>query len=107
MMTSIVTGKRQLTVPAKIARILSIDTGTKVEWLEGNKPDEVILKVKPSRSQLLDRLEKISSKYRGRGPDSSVVLDQERELADRNTPDESRVAEERTTYKAVSRRRKK
>jgi bifunctional DNA-binding transcriptional regulator/antitoxin component of YhaV-PrlF toxin-antitoxin module len=106
-MISMVTGKRQLTVPAEVARSLSIDTGTEVEWLEGNRPGEVILKVRPSRSQQLSRLREIGGKYKGKGSDSSMILDREREQSDRDSAGGFGVAENRTKYKAVSRRRKK
>ena len=103
-MISTVTGKRQLTVPARIARLLSICAGTQVEWITGDKPGEVLLKVKPSRAELLRRLSEIGRKYSGTGEDACAILERERALDDAGRSGVLYVAEEKPKYRVAGRK---
>lgn len=81
-MTTVVTGKRQLTVPLDIARKLNIETGTAIEWEPGKDGASMLLRIKPSRRQLLDRVQAIGRKYRDRGGDSARILERLRDEDD-------------------------
>ena len=72
-----VTGKRQLTIPAAIARELNIEPGAKVEWRIG-EDQTVILRAITSRYELAKRLEGILRPYLQPGDDPIGDLIRER-----------------------------
>lgn len=81
-MTTIVTGKRQLTVPAEIAGRLGIEAGTRVEWSRARKSNQVIITVQPSRGQLLGKIERLGRKYKGKAGNWAKEISEERERED-------------------------
>jgi len=54
MVISIVTGKNQLTLPAKLARLLDIHPGSRIQWEVGAE-GTLVLRPLPSRSELAAR----------------------------------------------------
>ncbi|HEY52047.1 MAG TPA: AbrB/MazE/SpoVT family DNA-binding domain-containing protein [Caldilineae bacterium] len=50
-MITTVTGKNQITIPAKLVRRLNIRSGTRIDWSLG-EDDELIAKPLPSRGSL-------------------------------------------------------
>ena len=82
-MVTTVTGKRQITIPAKIACTLGIETGTRIEWSPNADRGIVTLTVKPGRKQLLERAQAIGRKYRNKGEDTANILERMREHDDR------------------------
>lgn len=87
-MTTVVTGKRQLTVPIDIARELGIESGTRVEWKRTREPNQVVLTVQPNRRQLLERVQEIGRKYQNKGEGSARILERLREKEERERTDE-------------------
>jgi AbrB family looped-hinge helix DNA binding protein len=79
--TTVVTGKNQLTIPAAIARALDIEAGTEMQWevIEGRG---VILRPVLSRAEQLKRLEGMFTDLFPPGSDPIGDLIRERELAD-------------------------
>jgi len=68
-MTTTLTGKNQITVPAEIARKLGLTPGSKLNWTVGNKPNKIIITIKPSRKQLLEEVRAIGRKVKRSGVD--------------------------------------
>jgi AbrB family looped-hinge helix DNA binding protein len=82
-MTTTLTGKNQITVPAEIAQKLGLEAGTQFDWAFGTKRNKIVITVKPTRKQLLARLREISRKYRKSNQDPIGELLREREEDDR------------------------
>lgn len=98
MMTSTVTGKRQVTVPAEIARDMGIEVGSRLEWRENSDKKSVVVTVLPGPQQMLEQAQQIARKCRG--PSSSQWLKAERERDDHDRVADLRVAERPAAYKA-------
>jgi bifunctional DNA-binding transcriptional regulator/antitoxin component of YhaV-PrlF toxin-antitoxin module len=81
-MTTVVTGKRQITVPVEIARDFGIEVGTRVEWGRTRNPNQIVITVQPSRGQLLDKIAAIGRKYKNKKGDWVKELCEEREHDD-------------------------
>ena len=54
-MITTVTGKNQITIPAKLARELAISPGTKLDWTKG-EAGVLVVKIIPNRAELARRL---------------------------------------------------
>jgi AbrB family looped-hinge helix DNA binding protein len=54
-MITTVTGKNQITIPAKLARELNITTGTRLDWAKGDE-GFLVVKIVPNRAELARRL---------------------------------------------------
>jgi bifunctional DNA-binding transcriptional regulator/antitoxin component of YhaV-PrlF toxin-antitoxin module len=78
-MVTQVTGKNQVTIPATIAREYGIEVGSRIDWLPGDKPNEIRVQIQPTTSERLRCVRKIGAKYAGRVPDSGVLLSQVRD----------------------------
>ena len=73
-METTVTTKNMVTIPQALARKLGIRPGWKLDWREGQAPDEIVVTVIPDRAELGRRL-------RGRGKAFSPERDSAAELA--------------------------
>ena len=79
MMVTLVTGKNQVTIPARLARERGIEAGSRVEWLSGSKPNELRLRVQPGRKALLRAVRELGDRCAGRGPSALKTLARLRE----------------------------
>jgi AbrB family looped-hinge helix DNA binding protein len=59
-MTTTLTGKNQVTVPAEITQKLGLTPGTLFDWKLTDDPKQIIIRIRPSRRELLTRLEEIA-----------------------------------------------
>ena len=66
-MTTTLTGKNQVTVPAGIARRFGLAAGTQFEWGVGDQPNQIILTIRPTRKQLLERVRRLGRKAKRPG----------------------------------------
>lgn len=62
-MTTKVTGKNQITIPAKIAREYDIHPGTELAWNKGTDDNTIMIKIMPSVDEQLDRIREDVAKY--------------------------------------------
>jgi bifunctional DNA-binding transcriptional regulator/antitoxin component of YhaV-PrlF toxin-antitoxin module len=83
-MSTTLTGKNQVTIPAELVREMGLEPGTKLEWLKGDTPGVIIIKVQPSIRQLLRRAREIGTELKRQNPawDPIAELDAERERED-------------------------
>ncbi len=51
-MTTTVTGKHQITIPASLATAYDLKPGSRIEWLAGDVPDEIRCRIVPAPSTL-------------------------------------------------------
>lgn len=77
-MTTIVTGKNQITIPAEVARKLGIHRGSRLEWEIATGRRQAVLKVQPSRGELARALLGAGRKYLKPGDDPIAELIAER-----------------------------
>ena len=82
-MTTTLTGKNQITVPAEITRRLGLAAGAQFDWAVSDQPDQITITIKPSRKQLLERVRAIGRKFRKPGQDPVADLIRAREEEDR------------------------
>jgi AbrB family looped-hinge helix DNA binding protein len=55
-MTTTVTRKNTVTIPAEMGRKLGIKPGCRLEWQPGEGKDEILVRVIPNRGELARRL---------------------------------------------------
>lgn len=55
-MTTTITGKNQITVPASIVARFGLRPGTRIEWVAGESDDEFRCRVVPDPAKLAQRL---------------------------------------------------
>ena len=77
-MVTMVTGKRQVTIPAAIAVAAKIETGTRFDWELSKNGREIRLKILPNRRQLLDSVRGAGRKYLKPGESFVAGLIEER-----------------------------
>jgi bifunctional DNA-binding transcriptional regulator/antitoxin component of YhaV-PrlF toxin-antitoxin module len=82
-MTTTLTGKNQITVPAEITQKLGLTAGAQFDWAVGDQPNKITITIQPSRKQLLERVRELGRNYRKPGPNSIADLVREREEDDR------------------------
>jgi len=63
-MTTTLTGKNQVTVPVEIAHKLGLTPGAQLDWAIGDKPNKIIVTIKPTRKQMLERIRELGRKCR-------------------------------------------
>jgi AbrB family looped-hinge helix DNA binding protein len=81
-MITTVTGKNQITIPAKLARQLGIQPGQRIDWSIGD--DGVLTgRLLPSRSELARQAAGMGQKWLKEGIDPIADLVEERENADK------------------------
>jgi bifunctional DNA-binding transcriptional regulator/antitoxin component of YhaV-PrlF toxin-antitoxin module len=78
-MKTTVTGKNQVSIPARIARKHGIRPGCQLEWSEGSQPDELIVRVLPPREEAAQRLLGAGRRWLAAGADPVRGLVEERE----------------------------
>jgi AbrB family looped-hinge helix DNA binding protein len=80
-MTTTVTQKNMVTIPAEVGRKLGIRPGWKLDWQPIEGRDEILVRVIPDRSELARRLCGLGADL---APERDAVgeLDQERERED-------------------------
>lgn len=79
-MTTTLTGKNQVTVPAEIAREFGMGPGTKLDWSAGEKPGTILVTVQPSVRQMIDRLQEIGRSFKGRDLVAELIKEREEEM---------------------------
>ena len=62
-MTTTVTGKNQITIPAAIAARMNITQGSRLFWKSGRKPDQLLIQILPGRAELAKRLMGSGSRF--------------------------------------------
>jgi AbrB family looped-hinge helix DNA binding protein len=65
-MTTTLTGKNQVTVPAEIAREFGLTPGSKLDWSKGKTPGTIVVKVQPSKRQLVDQIQELGRQIKNR-----------------------------------------
>lgn len=55
-MTTTVTGKNQITVPASIVARFALRPGSRIEWVAGEADDEFLCRIVPEPAELAKRL---------------------------------------------------
>ncbi len=55
-MTTTVTGKNQITIPAAMAARMNIAQGSRLFWKAGRKPDQMVVRVLPGRAAMARKL---------------------------------------------------
>jgi AbrB family looped-hinge helix DNA binding protein len=68
-MTTTLTGKNQITVPAEITQKLGLAAGTQFDWAVGDQPNQITITIKPTRKQLLQRIRELGRKAKRPGVD--------------------------------------
>ena len=76
-MITTVTQKNMVTIPAEVGRMFGIKPGFQLDWEPGIKPNEMVVKVLPSRDVLAVQLRGMGRKY-AKGRDLATELDDER-----------------------------
>ena len=82
-MTTTLTGKNQITVPAEITQKLGLAAGAQFDWAVGDQPNKITITIKPTRKQMLERVRAIGRKFKKPGQDPIADLIREREEDDR------------------------
>lgn len=77
-MTTTLTGKNQITVPAQITRKLGLTPGARFDWAVSHQPNKIIITIKPTRKQLLGEVRAIGRKFKQPGHDPIGDLIRER-----------------------------
>ena len=81
-MITTVTGKNQVTIPARLARQLGIQPGHRLDWSIGQ--DGVLtVRILPSRRELARQAAGMGRQWLGEGVDPIADLIEERENADK------------------------
>lgn len=83
-MVTMVTGKNQVTIPARLAREHSIEAGSRIEWLSGSKPNELRLRIQPGRKALLHAVQALGNRYADRGTSAIDTLKKIRDEDERD-----------------------
>jgi bifunctional DNA-binding transcriptional regulator/antitoxin component of YhaV-PrlF toxin-antitoxin module len=79
-MESTVTTKNMISIPVAVARKMGIRPGWKLEWVFGDKPDELKVKVIPDRIEMAKRLfGKGENLARGRDVLAELIREREEE----------------------------
>jgi bifunctional DNA-binding transcriptional regulator/antitoxin component of YhaV-PrlF toxin-antitoxin module len=84
-MTTTLTGKNQVTVPAEIAREMGLEAGVRFNWSRGEEPGTLVIHVQPSQRQLLDRAQELGRRlkngpFKGRDVVAELVAERAREI---------------------------
>ena len=82
-MTTLVTGKNQVTIPAEVSRELGITRGSCIEWKLTPGRRQVVMVVMPSRGELARSAQGAGKKYIKPGDDLMKELITMRESEDK------------------------
>ncbi len=78
-MTTTLTGRNQITIPAALARAYDLKPGTRIEWLAGDAEDEILCRILPDPAQAAKQLRGAGKKHLKPGDESpSRALAKER-----------------------------
>ena len=66
-MTTTVTGKNQITIPASLAVAHRLKPGSRIEWLPGDAPDEIRCRIIPDPATLAAELRGAGRRHLRRG----------------------------------------
>lgn len=67
-----------MTVPAEISQKLGLTAGAQLEWALGDQPNKIVITIKPTRRQMLERIRAIGRKWKKPGQDPIGQLVRER-----------------------------
>ena len=81
-MTTTVTGKNQVTIPAEIVAAAKIELGSRLDWSVDVRSRALRVRILPSRGQLARSLVGSGRKYVKHGQDPAAELCHEREEDD-------------------------
>jgi bifunctional DNA-binding transcriptional regulator/antitoxin component of YhaV-PrlF toxin-antitoxin module len=81
-MTTTLTGKNQITVPAEITSKLGLVVGAQFDWAVGDQPNKITITIKPTRKQLLQRVRQLGRKAKRPGVDEVAEFVKWREADD-------------------------
>jgi bifunctional DNA-binding transcriptional regulator/antitoxin component of YhaV-PrlF toxin-antitoxin module len=81
-MTTTLTGKNQITIPAALSLQYRLKPGTRIEWLPGVEPDEIVCRVLPDPATIAVELRGSGRKYLQPGKHPITALLEERTLDD-------------------------
>ncbi len=62
-MITTLTGRNQITIPARLAERLCLKPGARIEWLAGDAPDEIHCRILPDPARLARELQGAGRKY--------------------------------------------
>ncbi|MEO5926704.1 MAG: AbrB/MazE/SpoVT family DNA-binding domain-containing protein [Bryobacteraceae bacterium] len=79
-MTTTLTGKNQVTVPAEIAREFGLQPGSKLDWSKGKTPGTIVVKVQPSKRQMIERIKEIGRGFKNRNLVEELIREREKEM---------------------------
>jgi len=79
-MTTTLTGKNQVTVPAEIARKMGLEPGSKLDWTVGEKPGTIVIEVRPSVRQMLAEAQAIGRRLKNRNLIEELIAERELEM---------------------------
>ncbi len=79
-MTTTLTGKNQVTVPAEIARQMGLEPGSKLDWTVGEKPGTIVIEVRPSVRQMLAEAQAIGRRLKNRNLIEELIAERELEM---------------------------
>jgi len=85
-MTTLVTGKNQVTIPVEVSRELGISKGSRIEWKLTPGRRQAIMVVLPSRGELASSIQGAGQKYGKPGDNwvKELVATRESEDEERN-----------------------
>ena len=66
--------------PAEIARQLELQPGSKLDWCLGDTPGTIIIQVKPSIRQLLDRAQELGRELKNRNLIEELIAERALEM---------------------------
>ena len=81
-MITTVTGKNQVTIPAKLAREMKISPGTELDWARGQSPNTIRIRVKPSRADNVWQIRELGAPYRAKAKEMLADLQRMRDEDD-------------------------
>jgi AbrB family looped-hinge helix DNA binding protein len=78
-MTTTLTGKNQVTVPAEIARQFGLEPGSRLDWSAGKAPGTIVVKVQMSKRQMIERIREIGRGIKNRNLVEELIKEREEE----------------------------
>lgn len=79
-MTTTLTGKNQVTVPAEIAREMGLEPGARFDWSRGDTPDTIVIHVQPTIRQILDRAQELGRTLKNRNLIEELIAERAEEM---------------------------
>jgi bifunctional DNA-binding transcriptional regulator/antitoxin component of YhaV-PrlF toxin-antitoxin module len=74
-MTTSLTAKNRITVPAEIVKVLRLESGTQFEWEMGYRPNKLVVTIKPTRKQRLERIRELGQKWKAGNPIENLICE--------------------------------